>query len=166
MVEAKRALKNITTQVVMRIATTAGRTWVQPTHPPVTNTLKNLEEHFMKRLSALLISIITSSTCLAQTNNWNNSPSNWDNSPSNWNNSSSNWQNSPSNWQNSQSNWNSTNGVYDNSGNRIGYETQSPTGVTNVFDNNGNRIGYSPSKRQWLLKWSSIPRSFWRYWND
>jgi hypothetical protein len=38
--------------------------------------------------------------------------------------------------------------VYDTSGNRIGYETQSPTGVTNVFDNNGNRIGYSPSKRQ------------------
>mgnify|MGYP003336591411 CR=1 FL=1 len=33
----------------------------------------------------------------------------------------------------------------DNSGNRIGYQTQSPTGVTNVFDNNGNRIGYSPA---------------------
>jgi hypothetical protein len=42
-------------------------------------------------------------------------------------------------------NYNSTNGVYDNSGNRIGYQTQSPSGVTNVFDNNGNRIGYSPA---------------------
>ena len=95
----------------------------------------------MKSIFILFISGIISSACLAQTGNWNNSPSNWDNSPSNWN-------NSPSNWQNSPSNWNSTNGVYDNSGNRIGYETQSPTGVTNVFDNNGNRIGYSPSKRQ------------------
>ena len=58
-----------------------------------------------------------------------------------------NWDNSPLNYQNSPLNYNSTNGVYDNNGNRIGYQTQSPSGVTNVFDNNGNRIGYSPSKR-------------------
>jgi len=45
-------------------------------------------------------------------------------------------------------NYNSTNGVYDNTGNRIGYEVQSPQGVTNIFDNNGNRVGYSPSKKQ------------------
>ena len=55
--------------------------------------------------------------------------------------------NSPYNFNNSQYNYNSTNGVYDNNGNRIGYETQSPSGVTNIFDNNGNRIGYSPAKR-------------------
>ena len=58
-----------------------------------------------------------------------------------------NWDNSPLNYQNSPLNYNSTNSVYDNNGNRIGYQTQSPSGVTNVFDNNGNRIGYSPSKR-------------------
>ena len=51
------------------------------------------------------------------------------------------------NWNNSPNNWSATNGVYDNSGRRIGYETQSPEGVTNVFDNNGNRIGYSPAKQ-------------------
>jgi hypothetical protein len=56
-----------------------------------------------------------------------------------------NWQNSPNNWNNSPNNWSATNGVYDNGGKRIGYETQSPSGVTNVFDNNGNRIGYSPA---------------------
>ncbi len=70
---------------------------------------------------------------------------NWDNSPQNYNNSSLNYNNSPLNYQNSPMNYNSTNGVYDNSGNRIGYQTQSPTGVTNVFDNQGNRIGYSPA---------------------
>ena len=37
---------------------------------------------------------------------------------------------------------------FDNNGNRIGYEVQSPQGVTNIFDNNGNRVGYSPSKKQ------------------
>ena len=68
------------------------------------------------------------------------------------------------NYQNSQMNYNSNNGVYDNSGKRIGYEVTAPSGVTNVFDNNGNRIGYSPSKRwfsalfshidHWLKKWA------------
>ena len=62
----------------------------------------------------------------------------------NFDNSPLNYQNSPLNYNNSPLNYNSNNGVYDNSGNRIGYETQSPTGVTNVFDNNGNRIGYVP----------------------
>ena len=56
------------------------------------------------------------------------------------------WENSPLNYQNSPMNYNSNNGVYDNSGKRIGYEVTAPSGVTNVFDNNGNRIGYSPSK--------------------
>jgi hypothetical protein len=78
--------------------------------------------------------------------NWNNSPNNWNNSSSNWNNSSSNWNNSPSNWNNSSSNWSATNGVYDNSGNRLGYAVPSPTGVVNYFDNNGNRIGYEPQR--------------------
>ena len=99
----------------------------------------------------LLIAIAISSPCFAQATNWENSPNNWNNSQNNWNNSPNNWQNSPSNWQNSANNWNATNGVYDNSGHRIGYETQSPSGVTNVFDNNGNRIGYSPSSRPWFI---------------
>jgi hypothetical protein len=58
-----------------------------------------------------------------------------------------NLDNSPYNMQNSQYNTNSKNGVYDNTGNRIGYEVKAPSGVTNYFDNSGNRIGYTPSKR-------------------
>ncbi len=65
----------------------------------------------------------------------------------NWNSSPMNYQNSPMNYQNSPMNYNSTNGLYDNNGNRTGYETKSPSGVTNYFDNNGNRIGYSPSQK-------------------
>ena len=71
---------------------------------------------------------------------------NWDSSPLNYQNSPLNYQNSPLNYQNSPLNYNSTNGVYDNNGNRLGYEVQTPSGVTNYFDNNGNRIGYSPSQ--------------------
>ncbi len=87
----------------------------------------------MKRL-IFIGTLFISSGSYAQVTSWENSPLNYNNSPLNYN--------------NSPLNYNSTNGVYDNNGNRIGYETQSPTGVTNVFDNNGNRIGYSPSKRQ------------------
>jgi hypothetical protein len=41
-------------------------------------------------------------------------------------------------------NFNSTNGIYDNQGNRQGYQVQSPSGVMNYFDDKGNRIGYAP----------------------
>lgn len=84
----------------------------------------------------------------AQPLNWNDSPLNYQNSELNYNNSPLNYNNSPLNYQNSPLNYNSPNGVYDNNGNRLGYEVKSPQGVTNYFDNNGNRIGYSPSKRQ------------------
>ncbi len=83
----------------------------------------------------------------AQINNIDNSPYNMQNSAYNMDNSPYNMRNSPYNMENSQYNLNSKNGVYDNSGNRIGYEVQAPSGVTNIFDNSGNRIGYSPSKR-------------------
>ena len=66
---------------------------------------------------------------------------------SNLDNSPYNMQNSPYNMDNSPYNINSTNGVYDNTGNRIGYEVKAPSGVTNYFDNSGNRIGYTPAKR-------------------
>ena len=79
--------------------------------------------------------------------NFNDSPLNFNNSPLNFDNSSLNFKNSPLNFDNLPLNFNSNNGVYDNRGNRIGYETISPSGVTNFFDNNGNRIGYSPSRR-------------------
>jgi hypothetical protein len=72
---------------------------------------------------------------------------NWENNPNNYNNSPYNWQNSPYNYSNSVNNFNATNGVYDNKGNRLAYEVQAPTGVTNYFDNSGNRIGYTPSRR-------------------
>ena len=76
------------------------------------------------RLLGLITGFVLVNTALAQITNWDSSPLNYNNSPLNYI---------------------STNGVYDNNGNRIGYQTQSPSGVTNVFDNNGNRIGYSPA---------------------
>lgn len=79
--------------------------------------------------------------------NFNDSPLNFNNSSLNFDNSPLNFKNSPLNFDNSPLNFNSNNGVYDNRGNRIGYETTSPSGVTNFFDNNGNRMGYSPSRR-------------------
>lgn len=75
-----------------------------------------------------------------QSLNFNNSPLNYENSPLNY-------KNSPLNYQNSPNNYSATNGVYDNGGNRIGYETKSPAGVTNIYDNRGNRIGYKPSSQ-------------------
>lgn len=79
--------------------------------------------------------------------NYNNSPLNYQNSELNYQNSPLNYQNSPLNYQNSSMNTNAQNGVYDNNGNRVGYEVKAPSGVTNYFDNNGNRVGYSPSNR-------------------
>lgn len=75
------------------------------------------------------------------------SPYNPVNSQYNPDNSPYNPLNSPYNPNNSAYNPSASNGVYDNRGNRIGYEVLAPSGVTNVFDNNGNRIGYVPSQR-------------------
>jgi hypothetical protein len=83
----------------------------------------------------------------AQVTTFENSPYNMQNSPYNMDNSPYNMKNSPYNMDNSRYNMNSTNGVYDNSGNRIGYEVKAPSGVTNYFDNSGNRIGYTPSRK-------------------
>ena len=83
----------------------------------------------------------------AQVMTLGNSPYNMENSQFNMENSPYNTRNSPYNMDNSQYNVNSKNGVYDNTGNRIGYEVKAPSGVTNYFDNSGNRIGYTPSKR-------------------
>lgn len=92
-----------------------------------------------------LVASLASPLANSQVTSWDNSPLNYNNSPLNYNNSPLNYNNSPLNYQNSPLNYNSNNGVYDNGGNRIGYQTQSPAGVTNVFDNHGNRIGYSPA---------------------
>ena len=83
----------------------------------------------------------------AQVTNFDNSPYNMQNSPYNMDNSPYNMRNSPYNMDNSPYNINSTNGVYDNSGNRVGYEVKAPSGVVNYFDNSGNRIGYTPAKK-------------------
>ena len=148
---AKRAHKNITTQADVRTATTAGKIPALSTRLHAINTLKNLNKEIeMKYLVTLFLLAqlaIYARYTEAQVTNWDSSPLNYQNSPLNYQNSPLNYQNSPLNYQNSPLNYNSTNGVYDNNGSRIGYQTQSPSGVTNVFDNNGNRIGYSPSKR-------------------
>jgi len=98
-------------------------------------------------VSMILIVLISffSGSAQSQILNFNNSPNNWTNSPNNWDNSPNNFNNSPNNFNNSPNNFSATNGVYDNRGNRIGYEVQAPSGVINYFDNSGNRIGYKPT---------------------
>jgi len=101
-------------------------------------------------ISALLIvqfALFCKGAIAQQATNMNDSPYNMNNSPYNMDNSPYNMRNSPYNMDNSPYNASSTNGVYDNTGNRIGYEVKAPSGVTNYFDNSGNRIGYTPSKK-------------------
>ena len=102
----------------------------------------------ISRLYLLVLTPFMMSSVYAQgALSWESSPLNFQNSPLNFDNSSLNFQNSPLNFDNSPLNFNSTNGVYDNSGNRIGYGVTTPSGVTNFFDNNGNRSGYKPGSR-------------------
>jgi len=100
-------------------------------------------------LGVMLIIFVSSysGSAKSQIINFNNSPNNWVNSPNNWDNSPNNFNNSPNNFNNSPNNFSATNGVYDNRGNRIGYEVPAPSGVINYFDNSGNRIGYKPTGR-------------------
>jgi hypothetical protein len=75
--------------------------------------------------------------------NWQNNPNNWQNSSSNWQNTSQDWRNNPQNWENSAQNYNNANGIYDQSGNRIGYAVPRTDGSgVNYFDNSGHRTGY------------------------
>ena len=103
----------------------------------------------MKYKTFVLISIagLFSGQAFCQILNLGNSPYNMQNSPYNMDNSPYNMRNSPYNMDNSPYNARATNGVYDNTGNRVGYEVKAPSGVTNYFDNSGNRIGYTPSKK-------------------
>ena len=104
----------------------------------------------MKYLIAIVLitqAALFARSAIAQVVPFSASAYNFENSPNNFNNSPYNFNNSPYNFNNSPNNFNATNGVYDNNGNRLGYEVQAPTGVTNLFDNNGNRIGYTPSRR-------------------
>ena len=95
----------------------------------------------------LFLALVNTEQTFAQVINFESSPYNMQNSPYNMDNSPYNMRNSPYNMDNSPYNTNSTNGVYDNTGNRIGYEVKAPSGVTNYFDNSGNRIGYTPAKQ-------------------
>lgn len=104
----------------------------------------------MKRLNLIvvLVGVFSASAMAQQAINFNDSPSNFQNSLSNFDNSPSNFRNSPGNFDNSPSNFNATNGVYDNRGNRIGYEVQAPSGVTNIYSNDGRRMGYVPAPQR------------------
>lgn len=102
----------------------------------------------MKIIVAIATFCICFSVQAQQAINPDYSPYNPLNSQYNPDNSPYNPRNSPYNPDNSPYNPNSSNGVYDNRGNRIGYEVKASSGVTNVFDNNGNRVGYVPSQRQ------------------
>ena len=84
--------------------------------------------------------MIISISSIAQTTNLKNSPYNMENSINNMENSPYNMRNSPYNMENSPNNLSSTNGVYDNQGNRTGYQVKEPSGVTNYYDNKGRFV--------------------------
>jgi hypothetical protein len=84
----------------------------------------------------------TSTSACAQTS-WENNPLNYKNSSYNYENSQYNYKNSQYNWENSSYNMDSKTGVYNDQGNRIGYQVQNNQGTRNIYDNNGNRIGYA-----------------------
>ena len=104
-------------------------------------------KYLISALLAVQFVLFCKNTIAQPAMNFDNSPYNMNNSSYNMENSPYNMRNSPYNMDNSPYNMNATNGVYDNSGNRIGYEVKAPSGVTNYFDNSGNRIGYTPAKR-------------------
>ena len=102
----------------------------------------------MKNKKILLTVVVGYSVIgYTQTGNMNSSPYNMENSIYNMENSPNNMRNSPYNMDNSPYNLDSKNGVYDNQGNRTGYQVKEPSGVTNYYDNKGNRTGYTPSQR-------------------
>jgi predicted PurR-regulated permease PerM len=123
------------------------------------NTLKELKEERQQKIYKIVSSVIVivflslvlffymSGEVRSQTINFNNSPYNMDNSINNMENSPRNMRNSPYNMENSPNNLDSKNGIFDNQGNRTGYQVISPSGVTNYYDNKGNRTGYTPSQR-------------------
>ncbi len=100
-------------------------------------------------IGLILIAATAHGSAIAQQSpNWNDNPNNFQNSLNNWDNSPNNWNNNPNNWNNSPNNFGATNGVYDNRGNRIGYEVQAPSGVTNIYTNDGRRTGYVPAQQR------------------
>lgn len=106
-----------------------------------TDWLMGLVFGILVSLGVVSFTALVSNRVCAQTL-YENSPYNYKNSEYNYENSSYNYKNSPYNYENSPYNVNSKNGIYDNNGNRIGYETRSDQGTRNIYDNNGNRIGY------------------------
>lgn len=99
-------------------------------------------------IALVSFAIASCSANAQQSMNYNDSPLNYRNSELNYDNSPLNYKNSPLNYENSPLNYNATNGVYDNRGNRIGYEVQAPSGVTNIYSNDGRRMGYVPSQQR------------------
>ena len=99
-------------------------------------------------LAVVSLMIAGCSANAQQAMNFNDSPNNFQNSLNNFDNSANNFNNSPNNFNNSPNNFGATNGVYDNQGNRIGYEVQAPSGVTNIYSNDGRRMGYIPAPQR------------------
>ena len=99
-------------------------------------------------LAAVAMLVASSGANAQQWTNIDSSPYNPNNNQFNPDNSPFNPRNSPYNPDNSAYNPSSTNGVYDNRGNRIGYEVQAPSGVTNIYSNDGRRMGYVPAPQQ------------------
>lgn len=101
----------------------------------------NDRQVFALMVITLVLSCLIVRKASAET--WAN-PFGWENNELNLKNNSMDWNNSPYNWNNTYLNPYAKNGVYDNDGNRIGYERKNEYGTTNIFDNDGNRQGYKP----------------------
>lgn len=86
--------------------------------------------------------VLASNSACAQVVNWANNPLNYKNSPYNFDNSQYDYRNSQYNWANSPYNLDSKSGIYNEQGERIGYEVKNAQGSRNFFDNESNRIGY------------------------
>jgi hypothetical protein len=73
---------------------------------------------------------------------WENSPYNFANNEYNHANTQYDYKNSQLRWENNEFNLTSNTGIYNNIGERMGYEVINRDGTRNFFDSNGNRIGY------------------------
>lgn len=98
-------------------------------------------QYFVAAIVFFLLSCFLIRSCAADT--WGN-PFAWENNQLTLQNNSMDWNNNPYNWDNTFLNPYAKNGLYDNDGNRIGYERKNEYGTTNIFDNDGNRRAYNP----------------------
>ena len=77
---------------------------------------------------------------------WDNNPYNYANNEYNYANTQYDYKNSQYRWENNEFNLATHSGVYDNAGERVGYEVVNRDGTRNFFNGNGDRIAYGRYK--------------------